>query len=88
MELKPFSPELLEKYREFSPVVDPNEFIGISIKLLLVGFIIVVAFLSYEVTHTTIQSRSIVKEFTLASSASITLGAGILFAMLGAGLYV
>ena len=88
MSLKPFDSAVLKQYSAFVPVVDPNELVDYSIKFLVIGFILVIAFVSYEVTHTTVHTRSLVKEFTLASSASIMLGVGALMGMLGAGLYV
>lgn len=81
-------PTLTAGYGQYVPLINPSDFSSHAFSLLVLGFILVIAFVSYEVAHTTIKSRSIVKEFTLASGASILLGTGTLLAMLGAGLYV
>ena len=72
----------------FKPLVDPKDFLWHSILLLLAGFSVLVALIGYEVTHPTIKSRSLTKEMTLATSASMLLGVGALMAMLASGLYV
>ena len=75
-------------YTKFIPLVDPSNFIGHAVKLLALGFICVMAFMSYEVANPTAKRRSLAKEFSIAGAASVLLGMGVLMAMLGAGLYV
>ena len=80
--------ESLSRFDRFIPLVEPTNFIRIAVQLLLAGFVCVVAFVSYEVINSTAKSRSLVKEISLATGASVFLGVGTLMAMLGVGLYV
>jgi len=75
-------------FSKFVPLVNPSDLISHAVTLILLGFICVVAFVSYHVVHSTPKSRSLFNEITLASTASVFLGTGTLLAMLGAGLYV
>jgi ABC-type tungstate transport system substrate-binding protein len=47
-----------------------------------------VGFVSYEVIHSTVKSRSLVKELSLAAVASVLIGFGTVVGMVGVGLYV
>jgi hypothetical protein len=78
----------LEGFTAFEPLVRPQDFLTHAITLVLLAFASLVVFISYEVVHKTRKSRSIVTEFTIASTTSVFLGTGILMAMLAAGLYV
>ena len=78
----------LEGFTVFEPLVRPKDFMLHAITLLLLGFAAIVVFISYEVVHKTRKSRSIVTEFSIATTASVFLGTGILMGMLAAGLYV
>jgi hypothetical protein len=78
----------LEGFTVFEPIVDPRDFLTHAITLILLAFTSLVVFISYEVVHKTRKSRSIVTEFTIASTASVFLGTGALMAMLAFGLYV
>ena len=78
----------LEGFTAFEPIVDPRDFLTHAITLILLAFTSLVVFISYEVVHKTRKSRSIVTEFTIASTASVFLGTGALMAMLAFGLYV
>lgn len=83
-----FDESTISNFSKFVPLVNPADFVSHAVTLLLLGFLCVVAFVSYHVVHSTSKSRSLFNEITLASSASIFLGTGTLLAMLGAGLYV
>jgi TRAP-type C4-dicarboxylate transport system permease small subunit len=83
-----FDESEIQRFSAFVPLVDPRDLTSHAVTLLLLGFLCVVAFVSYHVVHSTPKSRSLVTEISLASSASIFLGTGTLLAMLGAGLYV
>ncbi len=72
----------------YQPLFKPDNFLSNAVTLLLIGFIIVVYFISYQVTHKTNNSRSLVVELALASMASVLLGTGAVMAMLASGLYV
>ena len=78
----------LEGFTAYEPIVRPQDFMLHAIILLLLAFAAIVVFISYEVVHKTRKSRSILKEFSIASTASVLLGTGILMGMLAAGLYV
>ena len=87
--LTQFDPsQVLSSVSPFRPLVNPADFLSHSVTLLLMGFCLLVALISYEVTHPTIKSRSLVKELSLAASTSVLLGSGALMAMLASGLYV
>jgi TRAP-type C4-dicarboxylate transport system permease small subunit len=88
MSIVRFDKTLVDGFEKFNPIVEQERFLTLAVQLLLTGFLCVVAFLSYEVTHSTTKSRSIVKEIVLAVVASVLLGVGILMAMLGVGLFV
>jgi TRAP-type C4-dicarboxylate transport system permease small subunit len=83
-----FDPTVVEQYGKFTPLVEPDRFLTLAVQLLLTGFVCVIAFVSYEVIHSTAKSRSLTKEITLAVAASVLLGVGALMAMLGVGLFV
>jgi TRAP-type C4-dicarboxylate transport system permease small subunit len=83
-----FNQEFLDKFREFTPMVEPDRFLSLAVQLLLAGFVCVIAFVSYEVIHSTSKSRSLVKEISIATVASILLGVGSVMAGLGLGLYI
>ena len=78
----------LDGFTPFEPLVRPQDFLVHAITLLLLAFAAIVVFISYEVVHKTRKSRSIVTEFSIASTAAVLPGTGILMAMLAAGLYV
>ncbi len=88
MSITQLDPESLSRFNRFVPLVEPHNVLRIAVQLLLAGFVCVVAFVSYEVINSTAKSRSLVKEITLATGASVFLGVGTLMAMLGVGLYV
>ena len=83
-----FSQETLSKFRPFVPIIEPADFLTHAVRLLLLGFVCVVTFVAYQVINSTSNSRSLVKEFSMAASASVLIGMGSLLAMLGLGLYV
>lgn len=88
MTIVDFDQSIVEQFGRFTPLVVPDRFLTIAVQLLLTGFMFVIAFVSYEVIHSTTKSRSLTKEVTLALAASVLLGVGSLMAMLGVGLFV
>ena len=86
--LREFDQETLNRFGPFIPVVEPDNFLTIAARLLLLGFVCVIMFTAYQVINSTVISRSLVKEFSMAAAASALLGMGSLLAMLGLGLYV
>lgn len=88
MSIVTFDQSYLDKFTAFTPVVEPDRFLSLGVQLLLSGFVLVIAFVSYEVIHSTVKSRSLVKEISLATAASVLLGMGSVMAALGVGLYI
>ncbi len=88
MTLVQFDESTLSKFGPFKPFLAPDNFLTIAVQLLLAGFLCVVAFVSYEVIHSTSKSRSLVKELSLATVASVLIGFGTVVGMVGVGLYV
>jgi TRAP-type C4-dicarboxylate transport system permease small subunit len=80
--------DFAEKLVPFKPMFDPSRFLINAVVLLSLGFFVVVYFISYQVTHRTNKSRSLVTELSLASIASVLLGTGAMMGMLASGLYV
>jgi len=80
--------DVLSEYVPFKPLVDSSDLLAHAIIFLLLGFVVVISFVAYEVINKTNKSRSLVTEFSIAGTASVLLGVGALFAMLAAGLYV
>ena len=78
----------LERFGPFQPLIAPENFLTIAVQLLLVGCVCLVGFVSYEVIHSTVKSRSLVKELSLAAVASVLIGFGTVVGMVGVGLYV
>lgn len=81
-------PTVTARLVPFQAVFDSERFLGNAVTLLLFGFTILIYFISYQVTHKTNKSRSLVTELALASMASVLLGFGAMMAMLASGLYV
>ena len=86
--LQQFNASSMSSFGPFRSLVDPSEFLSHAVTLLLLGSIVVIAFISFEVTHKTNKSRSLLTEFSMAATASVLLGMGALMAMLAGGLYV
>ncbi len=73
----------------YYPPVKRSNFVYLWISLIFVGILFLGAFFVSELSaQKQRQNRSLIREITLASLASITLGFGVLFLMLWAGVWV
>ena len=79
---------LVSQYVSFRPLVASEDLLSHAVTFLLLGFVVVISFVAYEVMNKTNKSRSLAIEFGIAGTASVLVGVGALFSMLAAGLYV
>ena len=71
----------------YVPPVDPSSFGTLWIGLSIVGTLLTMLFFAYEVSVER-KERSFFKELVLASVSAVTLGVGLFFLLLWAGLWV